>query len=566
MSIRILLLLVALSFSTTSWSQGYYIKNYEVDLVLTANGSLEIEETIDVFFEEKRRGIIRDIPFKYKWDGKLISVKISDIEVPNYKSKKYREKGKQFIRIGSKNKYLTGDHQYIIRYTVKGGVADYGQFQELYWDIIPNDWDTRIEKYNYTVKLPSSLDLTADHYRILSGRTGSQDNSSIIQYSDGLFQGRSTQSLKAGEGVTLGVELPASYVKTALKSDKSSQSINQKEEEQRAPNYWTWLIAALGLGSLWAWINKYRNNQDSELDNITLRAYPPDNMSAAQVGVYVDHMANDRDIIALIPQWGAEGYVKMVNDGKDTEISKLKDLPKDLPIYEHTLFDALFEKGNTVMLSDLKYELSSAIYKAKTQLKDELNKSDLYDAESRGMLNSWWSIALGFLLMVAAIFTMIKFQFFVLGVVMLIMGIMLITFFFLRPKYSGEGIRVMKELRGLYRFLDQEKSNDYAQLLQTDPKYFDKIFPFAVALGLDKKFLKAFNEQTHYDPIWYAGPVTSNSHSTGLGGSQILADHFDVEEIGSVFNAVRDTGGSGGFSGGGGSVGGGFGGGGGSSW
>lgn len=547
---------------------GYYIKDYHVDIDIKEDGSIYVTEDIDVFFTEKRRGIIRDIPIKYKWNGKLVSIKISDIQVPDHKTKKYRKKGKQFIRIGKVDKYITGDEHYTIKYKVKGALADYGQFQEFYWDIIPNNWDTEIKKYSYKVNLPSPIELTNKHYRVLSGRTGSQDNSSIISYADGIFSGRSTRALNANEGVTLGVELPAAYVDTNLKSDKDLSSINSTQKEKKQPAYWSWLLGLLGMGGLFQLYRKFNTNNEILPKNIKATPYPPDNMSAAQVGVFIDHQANTRDIIALIPQWGAEGFVKLEKTEDDTIITKLKDLPENMPKYEHTLFEGIFNDSCTIALSDLKYELAGSLSKAKIQLKEELMASDLYDKNSQKTLHSGWTIAAALLLMIGGVMIIILAKLVVLGIMIAILGMALFIIYFLRPKYSATGSDIIAKLKGLESFLDQSSGHQYDELLKKDPKYFDKIYPYAVALGLDKKFLKTFNSQTSYQPHWYYHQDSSNGTMFTTVNTSSLADSFDVEEIGSVFGSVRpsESGGSGGFSSSGGSVGGGFGGGGGSSW
>ena len=87
MSIKFKALTILLFASFSLFSQGYYIKNYDVEMVLNEDGSLEVTEDIKVNFDEKRQGIIRDIPYIYSWQGKRVKVDISNISVPGYKKK-----------------------------------------------------------------------------------------------------------------------------------------------------------------------------------------------------------------------------------------------------------------------------------------------------------------------------------------------------------------------------------------------------------------------------------------------------------------------------------------------
>ncbi|CDM69821.1 Hypothetical protein CM240_2704 [Clostridium bornimense] len=65
-SICIFTVLLIMVFSNTFFvmadDTGYYIKNYNVDVVVNDKRQCIVTETIDVYFNEKRHGIKRDIP------------------------------------------------------------------------------------------------------------------------------------------------------------------------------------------------------------------------------------------------------------------------------------------------------------------------------------------------------------------------------------------------------------------------------------------------------------------------------------------------------------------------
>ncbi len=70
---------------------------------------------------------------------------------------------------------------------------------------------------------------------------------------------------------------------------------------------------------------------------------------------------------------------------KDYEFIKLKELPTNVPQFEKTLFDGIFETGEKVKLSDLKNVLYTTMNKAKSQLESQINKEDYYVMYSRSM-------------------------------------------------------------------------------------------------------------------------------------------------------------------------------------
>lgn len=100
-----------------------------------------------------------------------------------------------------------------------------------------------------------------------------------------------------------------------------------------------------------------------------------------------------------------------------------------------------------------------------------------------------------------------------------------------------------------------------------DPNYFDKVYPYAVALNLDKSFVqkvKTFHPQGPTWYGWYGIPVMTGQRTT----MEDFGKEFEPKEITTAFNSVPmpESGSFSGGSSGGGFSGGGFGGGGGSSW
>lgn len=569
MSIKYKVLVIFLFASVSLFSQGYFIKNYDVEMHLNDDGSLDVIENIKVNFDEKRQGIIRDIPYIYSWQGKRVKIKISNISVPGHKNKVSTKGAEKSIRIGTKGKYLEGEHDYLISYTVRGHIAAYDDFIEFYWNPIPEDWDTRIESYSYSLTLPKDVALDFKDYRILSGDNGSKDNTATIKYQNNTISGRGTAPLKAKQGVTLGVKLPSDYVPVDLIAE-SANEIQSKRSKPLNNASWTYMLSILGLIGTWlGW--KSIDGSDADEKNISHQHYPPENMSAAQVGYFIDHKANARDIMALIPQWGAEGLIKLDKVDDDTQITKIGDLPKELPNYEHTLFDAIFQDGDVVFLNTLKYKIATALYRSQSQLSSDQKQSDLYEETSVTYLHSWRTLLTGFAIAAFGISSLFFWQSIAICVTSVIIGIVLFIIYFTEPKHSQTGIRIKNHLLGLKQFLKNHDGSDYPDLMSKDPKYFDKIFPYAVALGIDTNFLKWFGDHVDYSPHWY-GYHNNLGVNIAMGSSmRSFSKNFDVKEITSVFSSVQTpagsgSGSSGGFSGGGGSVGGGFGGGGGSSW
>jgi uncharacterized membrane protein len=129
------------------------------------------------------------------------------------------------------------------------------------------------------------------------------------------------------------------------------------------------------------------------------------------------------------------------------------------------------------------------------------------------------------------------------------------------PAHTEQGARALEGVLGFEDFLVHVDSDRFNKTIKT-PQMFEKFLPFAMALGVEKNWSKAFQGIMTQPPDWYRGgygpnfyPIyfTNDLHAMTSRASDVLA------------SAPRSSGGSGFGSdgGGGGFSGGGFGGGGG---
>jgi uncharacterized membrane protein len=134
------------------------------------------------------------------------------------------------------------------------------------------------------------------------------------------------------------------------------------------------------------------------------------------------------------------------------------------------------------------------------------------------------------------------------------------------PARTKRGADTRAAIRGFEEFVSRVESHRLASLPLT-PDLFERYLPYAMALGVEGRWAKAFEEICTEPPQWYvgSGPIRT-FHATNLTGD--LARMSAVTAT-AMQSAPRSSAGSGfgsggGFSGGGGGFsGGGFGGGGG---
>jgi len=236
------LILFALSFNSLTAQEAFYIENYHVDIQLYTNGSFDVTETIDVFFTEKRRGIIRDIPCRYTFDtitpenrneyalgatstGKY-NVLIDSINVEGYNFSVIDNGYNKSIRIGSADQYISGAHKYIIKYTVWGAINDFVDHSEFSWNIIGHEWKTEIKKATFTLSFQNKTKLEKGDIKVFSGKQGNKDNLHInYTQSNKYIKGKTKKGFQAGEGATLIVKLPTNYFNNRYRVNKHADII-----------------------------------------------------------------------------------------------------------------------------------------------------------------------------------------------------------------------------------------------------------------------------------------------------------------------------------------------------
>lgn len=537
-------------------AEYFSIENYRVDIKVNPSGDFWVEETIDVLFTEPRHGIFRVLPYKYKIDDKVQKVKISNIQVDGWQADKTWDGQFLTLRIGDADRYVDGPQRYVIRYKVKGAWLFLPEHTEFYWNVIGDQWQTTIKKVEYRIEFFNSPSLTDQDYKVYTGRYGTQGKEATIYYRGGAIAGQSLSELGPGEGLTVAVRLPIDYIHRPTATELFLQ------------RYGLLVLPLFLLGFItWLWARFGRD----EKKVLVVQYYPPENFNPSEAGAFIDHKVDNRDLIALIPYWGAEGFLEMSEKqdkgllftSKDYEFKMLKELPADRPRYETTVFNGLFQSGDVVRLSDLKDTFYSTMSAARSLLKSDIQSRRLYTPRSRQLFQ---------LMPLAGVLgVLIAVLFFVIGQVpagigMVVFAIASFALIYPMLRRSTEGSEIYEHLRGFREFIRRADQPRLERLLKDDPSYFDKTLPYAIAFNMAAAWGKKFDGLFTEPPSWYHGYYVG--HAYGSSFSTFTQDFTSsMREVQSAFTSQPSSSGGGSFGGGGGGFsGGGFGGGGGGSW
>lgn len=265
----------------------YVIDKYDINIIVNENNTFDITETITAYFNVSKHGIFRTIPLKNtitRLDGTTSTnrTQVTNVSVDNEYTTS-RENGNYKLKIGSASRTLTGEQKYVIKYTYNLGKDPGKDYDELYYNIIGNEWDTVIGNVTFSITMPKEFD--SSKLGFSSGTTGSTDNSKVkYNVSGNKITGSYNGILGAGEALTVRCELPEGYfVGTGLTFNLM--------------NYIFYLFPILFLViALLLWYKYGRDDQVIE----TVEFYPPQGFNSLEVGFLYKGKAENQDVTSLL--------------------------------------------------------------------------------------------------------------------------------------------------------------------------------------------------------------------------------------------------------------------------
>ena len=295
----------------------------------------------------------------------------------------------------------------------------------------------------------------------------------------------------------------------------------------------------------------------------------PDNLTPAEVGTVIDEKVQNKDISSEIINLAVRGYLKitrieskkLIFKSTDYQLDKLKiedGLDND---FDKKLVKGLFGSKDSVKLSDLKNKFYDDLAKIKKQLYKVVVKKGYFPRNPNKVRGVYAGV--GIVLVFITFFVGPIFGGF--GIFSLLSSaVLIIIFSFIMPVRTLKGVHAREHILGLKRYLSVAEKDriEFHNAPKKDPKQFEKLLPYAMVLGVEKKWAEQFKDIYSQQPGWYNDPTGAGFNSVVLANS--LSSFSASANTTMVSRPSSASGGGSGFSGGGG--GGGFGGGGGGSW
>lgn len=548
-------------------ARSWTLESFEAEIRVRRDAVVEVTERLEARFRGSFNGIYRLIPEDYRtpagfeYDLKLEVLQVTDAQGRDLRYEESREGRYRKVKIwipGAEDALRT----VVLRYRTPNGLRFFDDYDELYWNVTGTEWPVPIGRASARVVLPEGV--SGVRVQGFTGPYGSRERGAQITVDGNRVQFRVPQGLDFREGLTASVAWDPGVV--------------------RRPGFWRragWFLGAnwpLSLPLLAAGVMLplwYSRGRDPRVGTVSTRYEPPADLSPGEVGVLIDQSPDMRDITATLVDLAVRGFVRIREEEEEKLLGLLSDRDyvfelvrsreqwSELLPHERELLDALFG-GSTrsARLSDLENEFYEELPDLRDRMMGTLVDHGFYSRRPDRVKRLWIVVAVvvAALIVVPGVGSGLGAGLSRLAVVIggALTGLVVAGVGWLMPVRSMAGTRALGQLLGFEEFLQRVESDRYRRMI-TGPEMFEEYLPYAMALGVEKKWAKAFQEMYRDPPDWYVA-----GHGSGFRSTVLVNDlnRFSTSAAAAMTSSPRSSGGSG-FSGGGGVSGGGFGGGGG---
>jgi uncharacterized membrane protein YgcG len=566
--------LLLLSFTSPSSAKDRHLKNFAAEIVVLPNGTVDVTENITFqFVGGPWHGINRFIPVEYSGPRGLnytlwLDVKsITDQSGAKLRYETSRERHYLNLKIFIPDAD-DSTRTISINYTVSDALRFFDDHDEFYWNVTGDEWAIPIESASAHVVFPA--DTSGLRAKAFTGAYRSTGQDASIEISGTGVDVRTRNPLPMHEGLTLAVAFDKGVIREPTALDNLMRTLRS--------NWPLFVPIGVFFAMFWWWWSRGR---DPRLRPIAAQYAPPDKLTPGEVGTLVDNSVDMRDITASIVDLAVRGYLVIQQLQKDRllglahrtdymfHLKKPRAEWTGLKPHEQALLNGLFPAGNLedmVSLEELQNTFYTNIPIIKNNIFFSLLSNSYYTHRPDTVRSAY--LALGVVVGVIGIgggswlsqrFGMAPMPFIAAGI---LSSIIVCIFGWFMPARTQAGARALEGILGFEDFLAHVESDRFNRMIKT-PEMFEKFLPFAMALGVEKNWSKAFQGIYTQPPQWYQG----GGYGPNFYPYMFANDLNSMSSLASsaMTSAPRSSGGSafGGGDSSGGSEGGGFGGGGG---
>ena len=569
--VTILTLVAALLAAAPLAARELRIERFDAEILVAPDGRIDVTETIHVQFIGSWRGLYRTIPVEYatpqgmNYSLFLNITRITDESGATLKYETSRERHYRKLKI-----YVPGAQDarktIVIEYQILDALRFWENYDELYWNVTGDEWDVPIQDATARVIFPEGT--TGIRANVYTGAYRSRAQEADAKVAGNGVEVRLRHPLGYHEGLTVAVAWDKGFVRAPSKFARVALFLRSN---------WPLFLPLIALVVMfWVW---YTRGRDPRLRPIAAQYDAPDGLTPGEAGTLVDNSADMRDITATIVDLAVRGFILIEEKQKEHMMGLWSDKdysfhlrkPRNqwtaLKTHEQELLDGLFPgDSKETDLSELHNKFYTQLPSIKDGLFGALITRGYYARRPDSVRQAWLGGGLVVGLLIAfggpwasANLGMAPLPFFVAGI---LTGLIICGFGWFMPARTVKGAEALEHILGFEDFLGHVEADRFNRMVKT-PEMFEKFLPYAMALGVEKNWSKAFQGIYTQPPQWYRGGYGPTFYPIMLVNNlNVMSAHAGTV----LASAPRSSGGSGfggGGFGGGGFSGGGFGGGGG---
>ena len=356
--------------------EGFEINKHTVEMDVHEDGTILVTETMDVVFTSSTlHGIYVNIPKKYnmKWDlnGQTYYKeyvfpvrKVKVLSDHNYEKEDFEE-GVQ-IKIGDPDSFANTYETYKWQYEIVTRDLDLDNRQMLFMNIVSGKWDTVTHSVDFLINMPKEFNRSKLLFDSPVGVTSESKDALSIVVTGKTISGSYNADLQPGDAITVQLSLDDNYFEF-VSNDKYGLSA---------------MIISGIFTIIMATVFFLFGKDDPLVESVEFHA--PSGMTSAEVGVIIDGIANDGDVVSLILDWGRRGLINIVDEEESLTLVKKADLEPTARSYERVMFDKLFSNGNEVDIESLSEVFYTTIHRVEKMLDKyfDSNKRRLFTRRS----------------------------------------------------------------------------------------------------------------------------------------------------------------------------------------
>jgi uncharacterized membrane protein YgcG len=561
-------------FSSPVAAKDRRLLKFYSDIDILPDATADVTEHITFqFVGGPWHGIYRDIPTEYAGPSGLNYSLFLDIKrVTDENGNKLRyetSRERQYLKVkiyidNADNRTRTIS----IEYTVSDALRFFDDHDEFYWNVTGDDWPIPIEEAGAHIVLPDGA--TGIRANVFTGVYRSNTRNAVAEVNGTGVDVRITSPLGIHEGLTVAVAFDKGVVREPSSFSRFFLYLRS--------NWPLGIPVAAFFLMFWVW---WTRGRDPRLRPIAAQYEPPDNLAPGEVGTLVDNSVDMRDITASIVDLAVRSYLVIEEQKKEHllgltsskeyvfHLKKPSAEWASLKPHEQQLLAGIFSggtAGETVALADLHNRFYQNIAGIKNQIFGSLVGKGYYTHRPDSVRASYilFGIVAGFILIgggswIARNLGMAPLSFFVAGI---LTAAIICGFGWFMPARTQSGARALEGILGFEDFLNHVEADRFNRTIKT-PEMFEKFLPFAMALGVEKNWSKAFQGIYTQPPEWYQGGsfgpgfypylFVNNLNAMSLEAGNVMTSAPRSSE-GSGFSSGGDGGGfsGGGFGGGGG--------------